>query len=138
MLMSDNHTAFSSDKVAQALAPNGTFLTQQVRGRWAEDLLAAGLRVSDVREWTGLVAGEPQAFTARTYLVEAHKLGYPRGVSQDRPPPGRDVADSRLLVAPAADTVARNVPPLAQVPRYPRIEAAMSLDAEPLDSLVGA
>jgi SAM-dependent methyltransferase len=71
----NRHSAFNSAEVARVLGPGGTFLTQQVHGRWAEDLLAefdatppwpdstpdkyvpllegAGLRVADLQEWTG-------------------------------------------------------------------------------------
>ncbi len=40
-LVLNRHAAFNPKEVARILAPNGTFLTQQVHGRWAEDLLAA-------------------------------------------------------------------------------------------------
>lgn len=33
------HTSFNSSEVARVLAPGGVFLTQQVNGRWAEDLM---------------------------------------------------------------------------------------------------
>lgn len=40
-LVLNRHAAFNPREVARILAPAGTFLTQQVHGRWAEDLLAA-------------------------------------------------------------------------------------------------
>jgi SAM-dependent methyltransferase len=74
-LVLDRHSAFNWNEVARVLARGGMFLTQQVHGRWAEDLLAAfgatpqwpdatpekyvpaleatGLSIVDVREWTG-------------------------------------------------------------------------------------
>jgi len=74
-LVLNRHSAFNSAEVARVLAAGGTFLTQQVHGRWAEDLLAefdatpqwpdsmpdkyvprlhaAGLHVVDVQDWTG-------------------------------------------------------------------------------------
>ena len=39
-LVLNRHAAFNSQEVARILAPGGTFLTQQVDGRWAEDLEA--------------------------------------------------------------------------------------------------
>ena len=39
-LVINRHAAFNSREVARILAPGGTFLTQQVDGRWAEDLEA--------------------------------------------------------------------------------------------------
>ena len=69
------HAAFNSSEVARVLSPSGTFLTQQVHGRWLWDLQAAfdsepqfpdvtaaryvsllegdGLEVVDVEEWEG-------------------------------------------------------------------------------------
>ena len=74
----DRHASFDSGEIARMLVPGGVFLTQQVHGRWAEDLLAcfgatppypnasveqylprlraAGMEVMDVREWTGTLA----------------------------------------------------------------------------------
>ena len=74
-LVLNRHSAFNSTEVGRVLASGGTFLTRQVHGRWAEDLLAefdatpqwpdstpekyvprlhaAGLDVVDVQEWTG-------------------------------------------------------------------------------------
>ena len=133
-LVLNRHSGLNSAEVARLLAPGGTFLTQQIHGLWAEDLLAvfdakpqwpdstpakylprleaAGLRIVDAREWSGhlsftdvgaivyylkavpwlvpgfsvrthtrhlfalqrrLEAGEALAFTARKYLIEAHK-----------------------------------------------------------------
>jgi ubiquinone/menaquinone biosynthesis C-methylase UbiE len=40
-LVLNRHAAFSPDEVARVLASDGTFLTQQVHGLWAVDLLAA-------------------------------------------------------------------------------------------------
>ncbi len=34
-------SGFNPDEVARILAPGGTFLTQQVHGLWAQDLLEA-------------------------------------------------------------------------------------------------
>jgi SAM-dependent methyltransferase len=40
-LVLNRHAAFNPDEVSRILAPGGTFLTQQVHGLWAYDLLAA-------------------------------------------------------------------------------------------------
>lgn len=40
-LILNRHGAFNADEVARVLTPGGTFLTQQVHGLWAADLLAA-------------------------------------------------------------------------------------------------
>lgn len=133
-LVLNRHAAFNAAEVARVLAPGGVFLTQQVHGLWASDLhaafdvtpqwpnatpeqyvprlQAAGLTVTDVRNWQGalrftdvgaivyflkatpwtvpgfsvdthagylfalqarLDAGEALVFTARKYLIEAHK-----------------------------------------------------------------
>ena len=40
-LVLNHHSAFNPHEVARILAPGGTFLTQQVHGLWAYDLLAA-------------------------------------------------------------------------------------------------
>ncbi|MCB0064523.1 MAG: class I SAM-dependent methyltransferase [Caldilineaceae bacterium] len=40
-LILDRHAAINVDEVARMLTPGGTFLTQQVHGMWAHDLLAA-------------------------------------------------------------------------------------------------
>jgi SAM-dependent methyltransferase len=40
-LVLNRHSGFNSAEVARVLAPGGTFLTQQVHGLWAHDLLAA-------------------------------------------------------------------------------------------------
>ena len=37
----NRHSAFNTNEVARILAPGGTFLTQQVHGLWAQDLVAA-------------------------------------------------------------------------------------------------
>jgi SAM-dependent methyltransferase len=77
-LVLNRHAAFNSAEVARILAPGGTFLTQQVHGLWARDLIemfhtkpqwpwatperyvprltAAGLTVVDTREWSGRIA----------------------------------------------------------------------------------
>lgn len=74
-LVLNRHAPFNSAEVARVLAPGGVFLTQQVHGLWAWDLLAAfdakpqwpdstpekyvprltaaGLAVVDVRNWQG-------------------------------------------------------------------------------------
>ena len=74
-LVLNRHAAFNANEVARVLAPGGTFLTQQIHGLWAHDLLAlfgaqpqwpeatldnclpqlvsAGLRIVDTREWAG-------------------------------------------------------------------------------------
>ena len=133
-LVLNRHSGFNAREVARILAPGGAFLTQQIHGLWAEDLLAvfgaspqwpsstpgkyvpqleaAGLAITDVREWSGSLAftdvgaivyylkavpwlvpgfsvathlepllelqrrlddGEALAFTARKYLIEAHR-----------------------------------------------------------------
>ena len=133
-LVLNRHAAFNSAEVARILTPGGAFLTQQVHGMWAADLLAAfdakpqwpnatpeqyvprllaaGMEIVDVRNWSGelaftdvgaivyylkavpwLVPGfsvkthlknllklqeqlekqEKLVFTARKYLIEAHK-----------------------------------------------------------------
>jgi SAM-dependent methyltransferase len=133
-LVLNRHSAFNAKEIARILAPGGAFLTEQVHGLWAEDLLAAldaqpqqpdatlekyvpeleaaGLTIVDARDWSGrltftdvgaivyylkavpwlmpgfsveahvehllklherLGGGEPLAFLARKYLIEAHK-----------------------------------------------------------------
>jgi SAM-dependent methyltransferase len=74
-LVLNRHSGLNAGEVARILAPGGTFLTQQIHGLWAEDLLAAfgakpqwpgstpakylpqlkaaGLTVADSREWQG-------------------------------------------------------------------------------------
>jgi SAM-dependent methyltransferase len=74
-LVLSRHAAFNANEVARVLAPGGTFLTQQIHGLWAHDLLAlfgaqpqwpeatlenrllqlvsAGLTIVDTREWSG-------------------------------------------------------------------------------------
>jgi len=74
-LVLNRHSAFNAAEVARILTSGGTFLTQQVHGQWARDLLAvfgakpqwphatlsnfaprleaAGLRLVDTREWWG-------------------------------------------------------------------------------------
>jgi len=133
-LILNRHSGFNAKEVSRVLSQGGTFLTQQVHGLWAEDLIAAfdarppwpdstpakyvhqlkaaGLTVVDVQEWSGhlgftdvgaivyylkavpwlvngflvethlkyllelqrrLESGEHLTFTARKYLIEAHK-----------------------------------------------------------------
>lgn len=77
-LVLNRHSGFNSREVARILAAGGTFLTQQIHGRWAEDLLAAfdaqpqwpdatpekylprlqsaRLHLVDVQEWSGRLA----------------------------------------------------------------------------------
>jgi SAM-dependent methyltransferase len=77
-LILNRHGGFNAVDVGRALAPGGTFLTQQVHGLWAEDLLAefgakpqwptstpakylpqlqaGGMRIVDSREWQGRLA----------------------------------------------------------------------------------
>jgi SAM-dependent methyltransferase len=74
-LVLNRHSGFNAREVARILAPGGTFLTQQVHGLWAYDLLAAfnakpqwpdatlekyvpqlksaGLSVVNTQEWSG-------------------------------------------------------------------------------------
>ncbi len=74
-LVLNRHAGFNSGEVARILASGGSFLTQQVHGLWAHDLLAvfesepewpdstldkyiprlknAGLTIVDARDWTG-------------------------------------------------------------------------------------
>jgi SAM-dependent methyltransferase len=77
-LVLNRHSGLNSADVARILAPGGTFLTQQIHGLWAEDLIAAfdarpqwpdstpdkylphlqagGLKIVDLREWSGHLA----------------------------------------------------------------------------------
>jgi SAM-dependent methyltransferase len=77
-LVLNRHSGFNPDEVARVLASGGTFLTQQVHGLWAQDLLtffgskpqwpeatlandvpkleAAGLTVARAEEWWGKLA----------------------------------------------------------------------------------
>ncbi len=74
-LVLNRHSGFCAAEVARVLAPGGSFLTQQVHGLWAQDLIAAfdarpqwpdasperyvprlqaaGLEIVDVQEWQG-------------------------------------------------------------------------------------
>ena len=74
-LVLNRHSGFNAGEVARILAPGGTFLTQQVHGLWAHDLIAvfganpqwpeatlrkyvprleaAGLIIANTQEWTG-------------------------------------------------------------------------------------
>lgn len=63
-LVLNRHAAFNSDEVARTLSAGGTFLTQQVHGMWAHDLLAA---FGAKPQW-------PQATPAR-YLPWLEKAG---------------------------------------------------------------
>ncbi len=77
-LILNRHSGLNALDVGRILSPGGTFLTQQVHGLWAEDLIAAfgarpqwptstpakyvpqleagGLTVVDCREWSGKLA----------------------------------------------------------------------------------
>lgn len=77
-LVLNRHSGFNPWEVARILAPGGTFLTQQVHGLWAVDLLAvfnakpqwpdatpekylpqlksAGLMITDTRTWSGFLS----------------------------------------------------------------------------------
>jgi SAM-dependent methyltransferase len=77
-LVLNRHSGLNSAEVARVLAPGGTFLTQQIHGLWAEDLIAAfdarpqwpdstpdkyvprlgsaGMKIVDLREWSGYLA----------------------------------------------------------------------------------
>lgn len=77
-LVLNRHSGFNSNEVARVLAPRGAFLTQQIHGLWADDLLAAfdakpqwpdstlekyvprlksaGLSIVDTKDWTGRLA----------------------------------------------------------------------------------
>ena len=133
-LVLNRHSSFNAKEVARILAPGGAFLTQQVHGLWAYDLLAvfgakpqwpeatleryvprlkeAGMTITNAQEWSGqfsftdvgaivyylkavpwlvpgfsvekhakdllklqrrLEQGEDLVFSARKYLIEAHK-----------------------------------------------------------------
>lgn len=74
-LVLNRHSGFNAGEVARVLAPGGTFLTQQIHGLWAYDLLAAfdtkppwpeaslekyvprleaaGLTIDNTEEWSG-------------------------------------------------------------------------------------
>jgi len=74
-LVLNRHSGFNAGEVARILAPGGSFLTQQIHGSWAHDLLAAfgaepqwpdatpetyvprlqaaGLTIIDVQDWSG-------------------------------------------------------------------------------------
>ena len=74
-LILNRHSGFNAKEVARILAPGGTFLTQQIHGLWAYDLLAvfdakpqwpeatlekympqlkaAGLAIANAQEWSG-------------------------------------------------------------------------------------
>jgi SAM-dependent methyltransferase len=77
-LVLNRHSGFNAGEVGRILAPGGTFLTQQVHGLWAYDLLAAfgarpqwpdstldkyvpqlkaaGLTIADTQEWSGALS----------------------------------------------------------------------------------
>jgi SAM-dependent methyltransferase len=77
-LVLNRHAGFNAGEVARVLAPGGTFLTQQIHGLWAYDLLAAfgakpqwpeatlekyvpqltaaGLTIVNTQEWSGRIA----------------------------------------------------------------------------------
>lgn len=96
-LVLNRHSAFNAKEVARILAPGGTFLTQQVHGLWAYDLLAvfdakpqwpeatpgryvpqlkaAGLTIANIQEWSGQFS-----FTdvgAIVYLLKANPWAVP-------------------------------------------------------------
>ncbi len=74
-LVLNRHSGFNAREVARILAPGGSFLTQQIHGSWAHDLLAAfgaepqwpdatpetyvprlqaaGLTIIDAQDWSG-------------------------------------------------------------------------------------
>jgi len=74
-LVLNRHSAFNANEVARILAQGGTFLTQQIHGLWAHELLAAfdvkpqwpnatpekyvphlilaGLEIANTQEWSG-------------------------------------------------------------------------------------
>ena len=54
-LVLNRHSAFNWSEVARVLALSGTFLTQQVHGRWAEDLLA---EFGPAPQWPGATPGK--------------------------------------------------------------------------------
>lgn len=77
-LVLNRHAGFNSREVARILAPDGAFLTQQIHGLWAHDLLAvfgakpqwphatlakyvpemkaAGLSIVNTQEWSGRIS----------------------------------------------------------------------------------
>jgi SAM-dependent methyltransferase len=77
-LVLNRHSGFNAREVARILAPGGAFLTQQIHGLWAQDLIAAfdaspqwpdatldkyvpqlqaaGLAITDTQEWSGQLA----------------------------------------------------------------------------------
>jgi SAM-dependent methyltransferase len=77
-LVLNRHSGFNVAEVGRTVAPGGTFLTQQVHGLWAYDLLAAfgakpqwpestpakyvpqleaaGLTIADTQEWSGALS----------------------------------------------------------------------------------
>jgi len=77
-LILNRHSGLNSAEVARLLTPGGTFLTQQIHGLWAVDLIAAfdarpqwpdstpdkyiprlraaGLKIVDLQEWSGQLA----------------------------------------------------------------------------------
>jgi SAM-dependent methyltransferase len=77
-LVLNRHSGLNSAEVARILVPGGIFLTQQIHGLWAEDLIAvfdakpqwpdstpdkyvprlqaAGLKIVDLLEWSGQLA----------------------------------------------------------------------------------
>lgn len=85
-LILNRHSGLNHGEVARLLAPGGTFLTQQVHGLWAQDLIAAfqaepawphetldytvshleaaGLSIVDAQDWAGTLA-----FTDVTAIV---------------------------------------------------------------------
>ena len=77
-LVLNRHSGLNAAEVSRILAPGGTFLTQQIHGLWVADLIAAfdtspqwpdstpakyvprlqaaGLKIVDLREWSGQLA----------------------------------------------------------------------------------
>jgi SAM-dependent methyltransferase len=77
-LVLNRHSGFNAQEVARILAPDGAFLTQQIHGLWAYDLIAAfdakpqwpdstpekyvpqskaaGLTITQTQEWSGQLA----------------------------------------------------------------------------------
>jgi GrpB-like predicted nucleotidyltransferase (UPF0157 family)/SAM-dependent methyltransferase len=114
-LVLNRHSCFNGGEVARILAPGGTFLTQQIHGLWAQDLLAtfgaepqwpdetlasnvaklqaAGLTVVQAEEWSGeLVFTEVGAIV---YYLKAVPWLVP-GFSVDRHPDTLLTLHSRL------------------------------------------
>jgi hypothetical protein len=65
----NRHSGFNSREVARILAGGGTFLTQQIHGLWAEDLLAA---FDAQPQWPDATPEKylPRLQSARLHLVD--------------------------------------------------------------------